>query len=174
MIRIVRGHLGDSEADALIRSMSASLDPDTSVSRELEIRAGSEISTRLQAMGELPVGAAVITPGGELGVGFLIHVVLFSREEPVTREGVRLALRNGLRRAEEWDLKALALPPLGIGAGNMDPQESAEVMIPLIADFLRSAEAPQEVELVVGTDYEEEVFTRAVQEKQNPVSPQEN
>jgi O-acetyl-ADP-ribose deacetylase (regulator of RNase III) len=174
MIRVVRGDLGATEAEGLVRSVSAGLDPDTAVSRELEVRAGQEVSDRLQAMGDLPVGAAVITPGGDLAAGFLIHVVLFSREEPVTRESVRAALQNGLRRAEEWDLKTLAVPPLGIGAGNMDPQEAAAVMVPLMADFLRKAEAPREIEVVVGSEYEEEVFSRAVDESRKRMSLLEN
>ena len=98
----------------------------------------------IQAMGDLPVGAAVITPGGKLEAAFLIHVVLQSSEEPVTSEGLRAALKNGLRRAAEWGLESMALPPLGTGAGNLDAQEAAAVMVPILADHLLSSENPRE------------------------------
>ena len=114
-------------------------------------------------MGELPVGAAVITPGGGLSAMFLIHVVLQSPEEPVTPGGVRAALRNGLRRGQEWGVESLAIPPLGTGAGNMDAEESAALMIPLIQDHLGTARKPLEVLIVVGTEYEQEVFVRALE-----------
>jgi O-acetyl-ADP-ribose deacetylase (regulator of RNase III) len=114
-------------------------------------------------MGDLPVGAAVITPGGALRGRFLIHVVLQSEDEPVTLEGLRLALRNGLRRAEEWGLESLALPPLGIGAGNMETDEAASVMVPLISQHLEAAGSLQEVLILVTTGYEEDVFVRSIE-----------
>lgn len=163
MIRVLVSELASINTEAILRSVSSDLDPDTTQSRDLEVRAGCDVSQRLQAMGGMPVGAAVITPGGELAAAFLIHVVLQSSEEPVTSDGVRTALKNGLRRAAEWDLETLAIPPLGTGAGNLDPQEAAAVMVPVVADHLLGAENPREVTVVVGTDYEKDVFDRAVE-----------
>lgn len=163
MIRVVLSELADIESDAILRSVSSDLEADTPFSRELELRAGAGVSERLQAMGEFPVGAAVITPGGDLSVAFMIHVVLQSVEERVTTEGLRSALQNGLRRAEEWGLETLALPPLGTGAGNLDAGEAAAVMVPLILDHLLSSENPREVLIVVGTGYERDVFAQAVE-----------
>ncbi len=163
MIRVLLSELANLEAEAILRSISSDLDPDTTQSRELEVRAGLDVTERLQAMGDLPVGAAVITPGGELDAAFLIHVVLRSPEEPVTSERVQAALKNGLRRAEEWGMESLALPPLGTGAGNLDAQEAAAVMIPVLADHLLFSESPREVTVAVGTEYERDVFDRAVE-----------
>ena len=139
MIRVVLSKAGEVEAEAILRSVSSDLEADTPFSRELEILMGTGVSERLQAMGEFPVGAAVITPGGDLSFAFMIHVVLQSVEERVTPEGLRSALQNGLRRAEEWGLETLALPPLGTGAGNMDAGEAAAVMVPVISDHLQNS-----------------------------------
>ncbi len=170
MIRVILSEGAEVESDAILRSVSSELEADTPFSRELEIRAGTGVSERLQAMGEFPVGAAVITPGGDLPFAFMIHVVLQSGEERVTPEGLRSALKNGLRRAEEWGLETLALPPLGTGAGNMDAGEAAAVMVPLISDHLRNSENPREVLVVVGTGYERDVFVQAVELRQGPGS----
>ncbi|MFH1764717.1 MAG: macro domain-containing protein [Gemmatimonadota bacterium] len=174
MIRVVLSGPENVESEAILRSVSSDLGPDTTFSRELEIRAGPGVAERLQALGELPVGAAVITPGGELSVGFIIHVVLQSVEERVTPQGLRSALHNGLRRAEEWGLKTLALPPLGTGAGNMDADEAAAIMVPLISDHLQRSENPREVLIVVGTGYERDVFAQAVESVQGHISSREN
>ncbi len=163
MIRVVLSDPSGVEAEAILRSISSVLEADTPFSREVEIQAGTQVSERLQSMGELPVGAAVITPGGGLPASFMIHVVLRSSEEPVTPGGVRTALKNGLRRAEEWGMDSLALPPLGTGAGNLDAEESASLMVPLIRDHLRKGQKPLEVLIVVGTEYERDVFVRAVE-----------
>jgi O-acetyl-ADP-ribose deacetylase len=163
MIRVVQAGPGQVRSEAILRSMTSELAADTGFSREVELAAGEEVSRRLQAMGELPVGAAVITPGGDHPASFLIHVVLRSREDPVGAEAVRTGLKNGLRRARELGLESLGLPPLGTGAGNLDPQESAAVMVPVLLDHHRSSSAhPRNVTLLVATPYEEEVFLRAL------------
>ncbi len=163
MIRVVRAGPREVESEAILRSVSANLEADTPFSRALEIMAGTAVSERLLDMGDLPVGAAVITPGGELSGRFLIHVVLQSADEPVTSDGLRLALKNGLRRAEEWGLESIALPPLGIGAGNLEAEEAATVMIPLVRDHLALSGSLREVLILAGTAYEEEVFSRSLQ-----------
>ena len=163
MIRVILGESVAAGTEGVLRSVSSDLEPDTPASRELEFRAGSAVVDRLRAMESLPVGAAVITPGGDLPVAFLIHVVLQSSEEPVRKETVRSALRNGLRRAQEWGLESLSMPPLGTGAGNLGAEEAAEVMIPLLQDHLLQFEHPREVVITVANEYENDVFSQAVE-----------
>lgn len=162
MIRVALIGPLQAGTEAVLRSVTSELASDTAFSREVELGAGPEVARRLQAMGELPVGAAVITPGGEFPAPFLIHVVLRSAAEPVGREAVRAALRNGLRRAQELGLESLALPPLGTGAGNLDAQDAAAVMVPLLQDQLPSSAHLREVVILAATAYEEEVFLRAL------------
>ena len=174
MIRVQTGPVGEVQAEAYLRSISSELEADTPLSRDLERAAGPGVAERLQAMGELPVGAAVITPGGDIRAGFLIHVVLQSAEEPVSPTSVRTALQNGLRRAGEWGLRSLALPPLGTGAGNLDPQESAEVMASVLVEFVAAGDPPPEITVVVGEGYEEEGFARAVELAQATASARDS
>jgi O-acetyl-ADP-ribose deacetylase (regulator of RNase III) len=174
MIRVALCDPAAAGTESILRSVSSEMEPDTPESRDLEVGAGSVVADRLRAMGSLPVGAAVITPGGDLPTAFLIHAVLQSAEEPVRKEGVRLALQNGLRRAQEWGLDNLALSPLGTGAGNLGAEEAAEVMIPLIQDHLRRFEHPREVVITVSNDYENDVFLRAVEMANRQTSAQES
>jgi O-acetyl-ADP-ribose deacetylase (regulator of RNase III) len=172
MIRVALGGVVGAGTEGVLRSVSSELEPDTAESREVELGAGSAVVDRLRAMGSLPVGAAVITP--DLPVSFLIHVVLQSPEEPVRREGVRSALQNGLRRAHEWGLESLGMPPLGTGAGNLGAEEAAEVMVPLIREHLLQFEHPREVVIAVANEYENDVFLRAVERVGRQVSAEEN
>lgn len=163
MIRVQTGSPADTGCEGILRSVSSELEPDTPVSRDLEAAAGPAVAERLRAMGDLPVGAAVVTPGGNLEAAFLIHVVLQSAEEPIGRETLRQGLQNGLRRAQEWGLDSLAMPVLGTGAGNLSAEEAAEVMVPLIEKHHSDFEHPGEFWLMVSSDYEEDVFSRAVE-----------
>ena len=137
MIRIIQGELADTAAEAVLRPVSADWAAPTPAMRRLEIVMGDAPTKQCRALGELPVGSAVITPAGDLSAQFMIHVVVRSYNEQVTQAGVRRGLQNGLRRAEEWGIRRIAMPPLGTGAGNLDPDDAASIMIPILADQIR-------------------------------------
>lgn len=158
MIRVRVGPLHDVEAEALLRPVSSELAAVTGVGRDVDLRVGDAVHERLRALGTMPVGAAIVTPGGDLSVPFLIHVAVQSSEEAVSEAGIARSLLNGLRRASEWDLESVALPPLGTGAGNLSPEASAEVMLPILASHLASKRHPASVTIVVPNAYEEEIF----------------
>ena len=119
---------------------------------------------RLRNVGTLPLGGAVITPGGGLRADYLIHVVVMSEEEPQTATTVRKALQNGLRRASDWELESLALPPLGIGVGLVEPEVSAKGLVEILITHLEAGGPPHDLTIVVSSSYESELFTQLVQE----------
>src|SRR5690606_32477277 len=108
----------------------------THAMRKLEIAAGEGPAEQCRRLGDLPVGSAVITPAGDLPAQFLIHAIVRSLDEPVTGSGVKRALQNGLRRLAEWGIQRVAMAPLGIGAGNLEADEAASVMIPVLLEHV--------------------------------------
>lgn len=162
MIRVVVSDPGIVEAEGLLRSVGADLEPLTPLERRLGMAAGIEVLERLRAFGQVPVGGALVTPGGGLPTPFLIHVVIRSDEEAISERGLRRAFLNGLRQAAEWELETLAVPPLGIGAGNLDAEASARIMISVLQQHLETSAYPREVIIPVSTPYEEDAFVREV------------
>ena len=162
MIRIVPGELAEAEIDAVLRPVTAEWTAVTPSMRRLEIAAGEAPAEQCRRFGELPVGSAVITPAGDLPAQFMIHVIVRSIDEPVTASGVQRALRNGLRRLAEWGIQRVAMAPLGTGAGNLDADEAAAVMIPLLLEQVRAGGPPSEIEIYVDSEYEKDVFERHV------------
>lgn len=160
MIHVALGTLAELPATALLNPVDAHWQAATPVSRRVEMAAGAELEAQRQALGELPVGSAVITSAGELPAQFLIHVVVRSREEPVSPAGIRRGLQNALRRAVEWGIRDLAMPPLGTGAGNLDAEEAAALMLPLLREHLENNDCPAQVSIVVESAYELEAFQR--------------
>lgn len=164
MIHVKIAHLGTLDTEAVMREVTSELTALTPVGRELERQAGVKVMERLHGMGSLPVGGAVITPGGELSASFIIHAVIQSPDQPVAPESVRLGLLNGLRRATEWGIETLGVPPLGIGAGNLDAETTASIMVPLIREHMMTSSLPREVTIAVANEYEEDAFTRIVEQ----------
>ena len=160
MIRVVTGQLEDVDSEAILRPVDSQLEAVTAAGRGVEARAGPEVIERLRRMGDVPLGGAIVTPAGGLSASFLIHAVVRSQEEPLSKHGVRRALVNALRQASEWELSSLALPPLGAGPGSFDAETAAAIMVPVLQGHLRSVEFPNEIAIVVSSEYERDAFTR--------------
>lgn len=164
MIRILpRSELETSAAQALLISMGSDLEPLTAVERDLGRRAGQDVLTRLRALGDLDVGGAVVTPAGGLSVDFLIHVVIRSADRPVSEAGLRKAFRNGIRQAAEWGVETLAAVPLGTGAGNLDAEDAARIMVEEFHAHRLESLFPRFLVVLVGDLYEEETFRAAAE-----------
>lgn len=161
MIRVVREVLELWEGDCVVRAARSDGASITPVARRIETAAGADVRHRIESMGELPVGSAVLSPGGELPVRFLLHVVLQSDREPVTAGAVHRATANALARAADFGMSDVALPPLGTQAGNLQAEESARSMSAAIAEHRARHDAPGTIVIVVESDYELDVFERA-------------
>lgn len=165
MIEVVIGDPATIAVDALMRPVAADGSAVTPAMRRLEQAAGEELAQQLARLGELPVGAAAITPAGALAAEFVVHVSVRSRDEPVTPAGVRLGLINGLRRVREWAIDNVAVVPLGTGAGNLDAEQAAEVMVPVLVEHVEQGGPPSRIVIVVETEYEREAFERCLQRR---------
>lgn len=162
MIRIVRGNLAEVPAEACIRPMRADGESVSAVGQRLEAAAGPAVMARIQGQGDSPVGTAILTPSGGLPGDFLVHVVLQSAEEPATAAVIRRGLVNALRRAADFGIETVALPPLGLGAGNLEAEESAKVVVEVIRDHVSEGRPPLAFHIVVESEFEESVFASLV------------
>jgi O-acetyl-ADP-ribose deacetylase (regulator of RNase III) len=141
-------------ADAIARPVDAELHATTPLMRRLEV------ARHLRVNEPLAVGSAVVTPAGELGVELLIHGVVSSDTEPVSRTSVRQAVSSALQRAADWGIEHLALTPFGLGAGNLDIEESAEIIADVVRHHRQTAKRPSTITVVVETTFEQDVFER--------------
>lgn len=154
------GALADQAVDAVLRPIRSDLAPVTPASRDVGLRAGATVEERLASTGQVPVGGAVLTPGGDLTASFVIHAVVMGADEPQSRQSVERALRNGLARAADWGLDSLAMPPMGLGAGSMDPEEEARGLVGVLSEHIGGGAPPLEIVVVVTSDYERELLER--------------
>ncbi len=162
MIRVSVVHSEPAGTEGVLRPVNSSLEGTSAPSRRLEADAGEGVERRLQGVGELPAGGAIITPAGDLPFSFLIHAVVQTPDEPVTEATVRNALLNGLRRAEEWGIETLTVLPFGMGPGNLEAQDAARITASVLHDHAPTADTLSEVVIAVSNDYEADVFQRRI------------
>ena len=151
MIEVRVEDLAFYSGDAIIRPATATLGATTPLLRRLELAGGQKLLDQLAVSEPLAIGAAVVTGAGELPVQFLVHAIVSSTTERVTRDGVRRAFRSALERVSAWQMADVAIPPLGLGAGNLDIEESAMVMADELARHSAMATFPKKITLVAET-----------------------
>jgi O-acetyl-ADP-ribose deacetylase (regulator of RNase III) len=150
------------EGDAIIRPATATLAATTPLLRRLELAGGARLLEQLRVSEPLPVGSAVVTGAGALPVELLVHAIVSSPTDRVSRDGVRRAFRSALERAHEWRLADVAIPPLGLGAGNLEIETSAELMADELLRHQSATSFPRRVTLVAETDDEAMALRAAV------------
>lgn len=158
MIQVRIDDLAYVEGDAIAWPVNAELRPLTPLLRRLEIAGGRALAAQLRTQEPLPVGSAVVTGAGDLAVELMVSAVIASDGEPVAPSGVRRALTSALQRAADWQISHLICTPFGLGAGNLDVDESAEIMLEVLRRHIGQARYPSAVTIVVETGVEEESF----------------
>jgi O-acetyl-ADP-ribose deacetylase (regulator of RNase III) len=164
VIQVVLGTLAAQVVSGVVRAVRSDLAPVDATARNLVTLAGPELEERLERVGMLPVGGAVLTPAGRLPADYLIHIVVMSEDEPQSSLSIQRALRNGLRRASDWGLESLAVPALGLGAGSIEAETPARVLVDILFNHLDEGLAPLELRIVVGSEFESVLFTKLVED----------
>lgn len=149
-------------ADAVARPVNAELRAVTPVIRRLEEAAGDGLIRQLQLTQPLAVGAAVVTGAGALDADLMIHAVVSTESEAVSRDGVRRATASALQRAHDFAVERLAIAPFGLGAGNLDIDDAACTMIAAMRSHRGHRPCPSAVTIVVESDLEAEAFRAAL------------
>ena len=162
MIEVRVEDLAFYSGDAIVRPATATLGATTPLLRRLELAAGTTLFDQVRLSEPLAVGSAIVTGAGELPVGFFVHAIVSSQTEAVSRDGVRRALRSALQRVLAWQIAEIAIPPFGLGAGNLDIDESAHLMADELARHCGIAPFPTKVTLVAETPDEAQALEAAL------------
>lgn len=164
MIEVRIGELAavatEAGVDAVVRPVAADFSAVTPAMRRFEQAAGEAVAEQCRLLGDIPLGSAVITAGGALEANLIVHVAVRSATENATRPVVRQGFVNALRRLDEWGARTVAVAPLGTGAGNLDAETAADLMLSTLAGQ-RSEDGPERVVIVVEDAYQEAAFRGA-------------
>jgi O-acetyl-ADP-ribose deacetylase (regulator of RNase III) len=148
VIRVVAGDLAQEAVDAVLRPADAGLAPVGPAAARLDALCGARFASQRRTATPLEAGAAVVTGGGDLAAGYVLHVVIADERGPAPREKVRRALVSAWQRAGDWGLRRLAAPLLGLADGRLTLDESATL---LLETFPRAVDGSA-LELVIVTD----------------------
>ena len=155
MIRVVVGDLALVAADAVVRPADAGLGPIGSAAVRLDEVGGDRFAAQRRTATALEAGAAVVTGGGALPAGFVLHVVVADGRGAADRDRVRRALVSAWQRAGDWELRRIAGPLVGVDGGRLSPEEAVALLVETFPKTPAEA-GPAELDIVVATEAEHE------------------
>ena len=144
-IRVTEGDICDSGAEAIVNAANSHLWMGGGVAGAIKRRGGPEIEREAIAQGPIPIGESVVTGAGSLEARHVIHAAVMGPDLATNADHIRQATLSALDRANELQLRSIALPALGTGVGGFPLRECASIMLGAVA---RHAAAPTTLELV--------------------------
>ena len=164
MIAVVVDDLAFVQADAVLRPADELLQPVTPAMAALDRQGGERFAALRRVSAPLAAGAAVVTGGGDLAAPLVLHVVIRDQTGAEGREVVRRALVSAWQRAADWGLGTVAAPLVGAGAGQLAPEEAAELLVETLPS---GGSAPGRLSIVVDRE-DERALIAAIVERKRP------
>src|SRR6185436_15516206 len=155
-LRMIRGDITTVDADAIVNSANNDLVMGGGVSGAIRRVAGQQVQDECHKIGTVPLGTAVVTSGGLLKAQWIIHAAVNPLGMWADAKSVRNAVKATMKRAEEKQIKRLAFPALGTGAGALAVERCADI---LIEEVMKHCENDQtSLEEVMFVLYDEKPF----------------
>ena len=138
VIEVVRGDITKAEVDAIVNAANEGLRGGGGVDGAVHRAAGPSVMEECRRIGHCPTGKAVITTGGWLPAGRVIHTV-----GPVWQGGgreeaalLKSAYESSLRLASDHKMTSIAFPSISTGAYGYPIEQAAPIAIRAVLDAL--------------------------------------
>ena len=133
-IEVVEGDISTRQIDAVVNAANNALWMGSGVAGAIKARGGDEIEKAAMAQGPIQPGEAVLTSGGRLPAGHVIHAAAMAQDLRTDARLIESATRSALRIAATERFQSLAFPALGTGVGGFPVADCARLMIGVLRD----------------------------------------
>ena len=160
-IRLERGDITRSHADAIVNAANSHLAPGGGVSGAIHRAGGRSIAEEgaqwVREHGTVPVGGAAATTAGNLPSRYVIHAVgpIWQGGGAQETELLASAYRSSIEVADELGLTSIAFPSISTGIFGYPVEQAAPVAIAAVAGALDAARHVCEATFVL---YDEETY----------------
>ena len=149
VVRLVKGDITDLDVDAFVFYAQPDLALGSGYGTSISVRGGLAVQKELQELGPQATGEAVVSTAGNLKAKHIIHAVGPRFQERDTEAKLQVTVRNVLKRAEENEIRTIALPAMGAGYYGIPADLSARVMLETIRNHLEGETGIKEVIICV-------------------------
>ena len=166
-LELVQGDITEQATDAIANAANSGLRGGGGVDGAIHRAGGPAIMAECRRIGGCPTGSAVITTGGDLPAGHVIHAV-----GPRWRGGVHGeeellagAYRTSLQVAVDNGLRSVAFPSISTGVYGYPIESAARTALGAVAEFLQANPGRLDlVRFVLFTSADHAVYGAALEE----------
>ncbi|MHC4352224.1 MAG: macro domain-containing protein, partial [Planctomycetota bacterium] len=137
ILELLEGDITQVDTDAIVNAANAQLVLGGGVAGAIRRKGGPRIQAECDEIGGTFVGGAVITTGGNLKAGHVIHAVGPRMGEGNEDDKLRNATLNSLKVADENHLKSISLPAISTGIFGFPIERCARIMLETTISYLQ-------------------------------------
>lgn len=161
MIQLIRGDITKQDTDAIVNAANSSLLGGGGVDGAIHRAGGPVILEECMKIrsrqGGCKTGEAVITSGGNLPAGFVIHTVgpVWNGGKKKEDELLAACYANSLQLAAENGIRTISFPNISTGIYHFPKDRAAKIAVATVKSFL---EKNEKIEKVVFVCFDEENY----------------
>jgi len=169
-LSLIRGDITKQETDAIVNAANSSLMGGGGVDGAIHRAGGPEILEECTVLrserGPLPAGRAVITTGGNLKAGSVIHTVgpIWHGGDSSEPDLLASAYRESLKLAIENRLSSVSFPSISTGAYGYPVEMAAKVALEAVVSYLKEDASLARVAFVLFDANTYETYARTLKE----------
>ncbi len=157
-IKLVQGDITELNTDVIVNAANAQLILGGGVAGAIRRKGGPSIQEECNKIGSTFVGGAIITTGGNLKAGHVIHAVGPRMGEGDEDAKLKEAVINSFKLMDKHALKTIAFPAISTGIFGYPIERCSEVMISTAKEYLIGDTQIKEVIFCLYSSPDFEVF----------------
>jgi len=135
-LRLLKGDITDLDIESFVYYATEDLALGSGFGTAISVRGGPTIQKELNEIGKIKMSEAVVSAAGEMKAKYIIHANGPKFQEENLPEKLKQTILNSLKKAEEKGIKAIAFPPMGAGFYGVPLDQSAEITLGTIKEYL--------------------------------------
>ena len=162
---ILVGRIEALQVGAVVNAANRRLLPGGGVDGAIRAAAGPDLTAKTDAMPEIEVGQAVITPGFRLPARYIIHTAapIWSQGEEGARvAGLAHCYMNAIKLAHQHEIGSIAFPCLGTGNYGWPRGFACAIAIAACEQALQGARGIERVVFCCFTESDAEIYRAAL------------
>ncbi|MDR3258241.1 MAG: ADP-ribosylglycohydrolase family protein [Fusobacteriaceae bacterium] len=143
-LRIINGDITSTSADAVVNAARTSLLGGGGVDGAIHRAAGVELLEKCRELNGCGVGEAKITDAYNFPAKYIIHTVAPIWDSATVQNKEKLlenCYKNSLSLAEDYDIKSIAFPCLGMGAYRCPLEVGTKIAIDTVINYCKNIES---------------------------------
>lgn len=166
-LSLVQGDITLQETEAIVNAANTSLLGGGGVDGAIHRAGGPKILEECKKIrakqGGCPTGEAVITSGGNMATGYVIHTVgpVWSGGNRDEEQLLRNAYYNSLNLAKENSIKSISFPSISTGVYRFPIDKAAKIAITTVKEFIQEYNFA-EVRFVLFSERDLQVYEEAL------------